>query len=166
MGHKTLIGGTSYDVSKGKVMIGGTSYSIKNGILLKDGTQYGVNFIREKSAIEWFQYEYPGELPVTRYFTTDYTLYTGIKTGMTVNGMTGTLAHDPIQIERVLFCLEWNTYGIQTLSSGNPTYSISGRTITWNVPSNTMFGYVSNIAAGGSYPMCVYKIEVRYKYLG
>lgn len=42
MGHKTLIGGTSYDVSKGKVMIGGTSYGLKNGILLKDGSQYSI----------------------------------------------------------------------------------------------------------------------------
>ena len=44
MAHKTLIGGTAYEVSGGKTLIGGTAYSIKNGKTLVGGTVYEVAF--------------------------------------------------------------------------------------------------------------------------
>lgn len=45
MAHKTLIGGTAYEVSGGKTRIGGTAYSIKNGKTLVNGTSYDISFI-------------------------------------------------------------------------------------------------------------------------
>lgn len=44
MAHKTLIGGTSYEVSGGKAMIGGTGYDIASGKTLVDGTGYDIMF--------------------------------------------------------------------------------------------------------------------------
>lgn len=44
MGHKTLIGGTSYDAKSGRTLIGGTGYDIKKGQTLIDGTGYDISF--------------------------------------------------------------------------------------------------------------------------
>ena len=44
MAHKTLVGGTAYEVSGGKTLVGGTAYSIKNGKTLVGGTVYEVGF--------------------------------------------------------------------------------------------------------------------------
>lgn len=46
MGHKTLIGGTAYQISGGKTLVGGTAYSIKNGKTLIGGTAYEVGFAK------------------------------------------------------------------------------------------------------------------------
>lgn len=44
MAHKTLVGGTAYNISGGKSMVSGTSYSIKGGKTLVNGTAYSINF--------------------------------------------------------------------------------------------------------------------------
>lgn len=44
MAHKTLVGGTAYEVSGGKTLIGGTAYNIKNGKTLVGGTAYEISF--------------------------------------------------------------------------------------------------------------------------
>ncbi len=44
MAHKTLIGGTAYDIKSGKTLIGGTGYDIKKGRTLIDGTGYDIKF--------------------------------------------------------------------------------------------------------------------------
>ena len=44
MAHKTLIGGTAYEISGGKTLIGGTAYSIDKGKTLVGGTAYEVGF--------------------------------------------------------------------------------------------------------------------------
>ena len=45
MAHKTLIGGTTYDITGGKTLVSGTSYSVKNGKVLIGGTVYDISFI-------------------------------------------------------------------------------------------------------------------------
>ena len=47
MAHKTLIGGTAYEVSGGKTLVGGTAYSIDKGKTLVGGTAYEVGFMVE-----------------------------------------------------------------------------------------------------------------------
>lgn len=42
MAHKTLVGGTAYDISGGKTLIGGTEYEIPGGRTLVDGTGYSI----------------------------------------------------------------------------------------------------------------------------
>lgn len=44
MAHKTLVGGTAYEISGGKTLVNGTAFSIKNGKTLVGGTAYGVEF--------------------------------------------------------------------------------------------------------------------------
>lgn len=44
MAHKTLVGGTAYEISGGKTLVGGTAYSIKNGKTLVGGTAYDISF--------------------------------------------------------------------------------------------------------------------------
>lgn len=45
MAHKTLIGGTAYEISGGKTLVGGTAYNISNGKTLVGGTAYTINFL-------------------------------------------------------------------------------------------------------------------------
>ena len=49
MAHKTLIGGTAYEISGGKTLVDGTAYSIKNGKTLVGGTVYEVGFANHLS---------------------------------------------------------------------------------------------------------------------
>lgn len=44
MAHKTLIGGTAYDVKGGRTLLGGTGYNIKGGRTLLGGTGYNISF--------------------------------------------------------------------------------------------------------------------------
>lgn len=44
MGHKVLIGGTSYEIKGGKTLIDGTVYSITKGRTMIDGTGYDISF--------------------------------------------------------------------------------------------------------------------------
>lgn len=44
MAHKTMIGGTTYDITGGKCLIGGTGYNVKKGRTLIAGTIYDIVF--------------------------------------------------------------------------------------------------------------------------
>ena len=44
MAHKTLIGGTAYEIDGGKAMVDGTVYEIDHGVANVDGTAYEVGF--------------------------------------------------------------------------------------------------------------------------
>lgn len=44
MAHKTLVGGTAYNISGGKSMVSGTAYNIKGGKTLVGGTGYNIGF--------------------------------------------------------------------------------------------------------------------------
>ena len=44
MAHKTLVGGTAYEIGGGRTLVGGTGYSIDKGRTLVDGTAYDISF--------------------------------------------------------------------------------------------------------------------------
>jgi hypothetical protein len=44
MAHKTLVGGTAYEISGGKTLVNGTAYSVSGGKTLVNGTAYEVGF--------------------------------------------------------------------------------------------------------------------------
>ena len=44
MAHKTLIGGTAYEIKGGRELIGGTGYAKKSGKVLVNGTAYSIEF--------------------------------------------------------------------------------------------------------------------------
>ena len=52
MAHKTLISGTSYDISGGKALVDGTSYSVKNGKVLIGGTAYDISFMLPPAVLD------------------------------------------------------------------------------------------------------------------
>ena len=51
MAHKTLIGGTAYNIVGGKSLVSGTAYNIKKGGTRVNGTGYNINFIPEATAM-------------------------------------------------------------------------------------------------------------------
>ena len=51
MAHKTLIGGTAYEITGGKTLIDGTAYSIKSGKTLVNGTAYEVGFAPKEAIV-------------------------------------------------------------------------------------------------------------------
>ena len=53
MGHKTLIGGTAYDITGGNTLVSGTSYSVKGGKVLVSGTEYDISFIKGPLVDVW-----------------------------------------------------------------------------------------------------------------
>jgi hypothetical protein len=44
MAHKTLIGGTAYEIKGGKTLVNGTVYEVKGGKTLVGGTTYSIPF--------------------------------------------------------------------------------------------------------------------------
>ncbi len=58
MAHKTLIGGTSYEITGGKTLVDGTSYSVKNGKVLVDGTEYDISFVLPPAALDLWSGSY------------------------------------------------------------------------------------------------------------
>ena len=44
MAHKTMVGGTAYEVSGGKTLVNGAAYNIKDGKTLVGGTAYEIGF--------------------------------------------------------------------------------------------------------------------------
>lgn len=67
MGHKTLIGGTSYDIKGGKTLIGGTGYDIKKGVTLIGGTGYDISFQGE-----------PVPVYISQHFSNDVISYASL----------------------------------------------------------------------------------------
>lgn len=47
MAHKTLVGGTVYEIKGGRTLVGGTGYDIKKGRTLVGGTGYDISFAKE-----------------------------------------------------------------------------------------------------------------------
>ena len=47
MAHKTLVGGTAYNITGGKSLVSGTAYDIKGGRTLISGTGYDIKFSRD-----------------------------------------------------------------------------------------------------------------------
>lgn len=52
MAHKTLIGGTAYEISGGKTLVNGTAYSIDKGKTLVGGTAYEVGFAPSEAIVK------------------------------------------------------------------------------------------------------------------
>ena len=51
MAHKTLVGGTAYNITGGKSLVSGTAYNIPSGRTLVGGTKYDITFGPQKTAM-------------------------------------------------------------------------------------------------------------------
>ena len=82
MAHKTLIGGTAYNISSGKSLVSGTTYSIKGGKTLIGGTGYSINFGSggEPTAMLYsdgdFVFQHGNEVASGKTLTASYTGFT------------------------------------------------------------------------------------------
>lgn len=112
-GHRTLIGGTSYEIYGGSTLIGGTEYALEKGITLVDGTAREIMF-RE-----------PEPQKITRTYPFD----------MTSDGNVSTVVHPSYTIIRgtstlTMGSMEWagikrdfrNLIGPATISVAGPYF--------------------------------------------
>lgn len=53
MAHKTLIGGTAYDITGGRTLVNGTGYNISKGRTLINGTGYDITFDKGGYAVSY-----------------------------------------------------------------------------------------------------------------
>lgn len=79
MGHRALIGGTSYEITGGMDLVGGTAYARKAGKCLVGGTAY--------------------DIPFVKYVTITITGSGSSRAGVTIDGVTYTSAA-VIEVER------------------------------------------------------------------
>lgn len=87
MAHKTLVGGTSYELKGGKTLVDGTEYQIKKGRTLVDGTGYDILFnipladlqvgdsvfINENGSLEEYFIVHQGKPADFSYFDSNHT---------------------------------------------------------------------------------------------
>lgn len=73
--HKTLIGGTAYDVKSGKCLINGTAYAIQKGRTLINGTGYDIALISLKKHIITMSSDRDNINPNDSYVTINGTTY-------------------------------------------------------------------------------------------
>ena len=79
MAHKTLIGGTAYNVTGGKSMVSGTAYNISGGKTLVGGTSYNINLKSDESAYAMlysdgnFVFQYGNKVASGKTLTASYT---------------------------------------------------------------------------------------------
>ena len=89
MAHKTLIGGTAYEISGGKTLVDGTAYSIDKGKTLVGGTAYEVGFAEMATVkIQRSSYDYNNS-----YVTIDGQNYTGANNTTEITVPIGTVIH-------------------------------------------------------------------------
>ena len=84
MAHKTLIGGTAYNITSGTSMVSGTTYSISGGRTLIDGTGYNINFASPKTAMLYsdgsFVFQIGDSVESGKTLTASYTDFEDIST--------------------------------------------------------------------------------------
>ena len=72
MAHKTLIGGTAYEIGGGRTLIGGTGYDIAGGRTLVGGTGYDISFGPPLSSFWFYSNDtWPEAIPLTEYYFED-----------------------------------------------------------------------------------------------
>ena len=94
MTHKTLVGGTAYNITGGKSLVSGTTYSIKGGRTLVWGTGYNISFGEEPTAMLYsdgsFVFQEGDEVESGKTLTASYTGFEDINTSPPWNGKQNT----------------------------------------------------------------------------
>lgn len=83
MAHKTLVGGTAYEIKGGRTLAGGTGYSIRKGRTLVGGTGYDISFKPSICTITFGDLDYIGSTQIL-IGGTDYNEYDYENTSLTV----------------------------------------------------------------------------------
>ena len=84
MAHKSLIGGTAYDITSGTSMVSGTTYNISGGRTLVDGTGYNISFTQPSTAMLYsdgsFVFQADDSVESGKTLTASYTDFEDIST--------------------------------------------------------------------------------------
>ena len=90
MAHKSMVGGTAYNISSGKSMVSGTVYDIKKGRTLVEGTGYDINFKPEATAMLYsdnsFVFQEGADIEEGKTLVASYTNFEDITTSPRWNG--------------------------------------------------------------------------------
>ena len=137
MAHKTLIGGTAYEISGGKTLVDGTAYSIDKGKTMVGGTVYEVGFRKFVPLYDFGTFTTDSYNSNTGlYFKQLYTNYTSWYkncTAIVINGVEyeldefnnsgyGVKGNSPIQ--SVTFMQIMTSYSIMFWSKSQSTYTV------------------------------------------
>ena len=160
MAHKTLIGGTAYEIGGGKTLINGTGYSIDKGKTLVGGTAYEVGFALEYVEI-WAQ---------SRAYTTSANgnVYTYVSS---FGSKPLFLIHSASKITTIAVNGKYYPVTYSTYSDGTYTYHsyapVSGEPT--NLTSTNPFAIVFKVGSTGrtnhtvySYSAGTYQISIGY----
>lgn len=122
MAHKTLIGGTAYEIKGGRTLVNGTGYDIKAGKTLVGGTAYDVSF-GEPVTVNISRLT--GTADVNKsYVEVNGVKYSGAKTGLQV------MSGDTIKFYYSVGVSTYFVYinGVRSTASANAVWE-------WQVPS-------------------------------
>ena len=82
MAHKTLVGGTAYNIVSGKTVVGGVSYNIKGGRTLVGGTGYDISLERNAYAMLYdngdFSFQFGNKVESGKTLTNSYTGFANV----------------------------------------------------------------------------------------
>ena len=157
MAHRTLIGGTAYNVSGGKSLVSGTSYNIKGGKTLVGGTGYNISFFQEPEATAMlysdgdFVFQHGSEVASGKTLTASYTgfedtVYT-IQSSVPWNSNIGT-------IKNVSFINEIKPVSIaRWFNNARNMTSFNWSNFNWNNVTNMAYAYRNCCNLTGS-PVC------------
>lgn len=125
MAHKTLIGGTAYEIKGGRTLVGGTGYDIKGGRTLVGGTAYDVSFGEPVTVNVSLLSDYGGHNTAHAHAVINGVTYTGTQTGLQV------MPGDVIQfyVDSDMNYTSKIKINGSVVASGN-----SGATYDWTVP--------------------------------
>ena len=148
MAHKTLIGGTAYEISGGKALINGTGYGIDKGKTLVGGTAYEVEFASIQPS-EYLTFSSNSTIALsvaspnwdgTMYYSTDATKWKKWDGG-------------EISANIIYLCGVGNTKVTGNASSYK--WTLTGTGISCNGNIETLLDYAT-VEAGGHPPMADY----------
>ena len=108
MAHKSLVGGTAYDISGGRTLVGGTGYSISKGRTLVGGTGYDISFFPHIGTplnnLTWEEIRTISDAGLAK----DYFSVGDIKT-ITINGKVGSTTFSNLTVECFLIGTDHNS---------------------------------------------------------
>lgn len=139
MAHKTLVGGTAYEITGGKTLVNGTAYSIKSGKTLVGGTAYEVGFVKmAKLTLDSSDFN--------PYYPYSYVIIDGTKynSGAVIEVPVGTVVDCHISTE------DYYTFGLVTVNgekvyishSGQYSYTVMGDATIYMAYDESSSGYL------------------------
>ena len=187
MAHKTLIGGTAYNISGGKSLVSGTSYNIKGGKTLVGGTGYSISFSSgEPTAMLYsdgdFVFQHGSEVASGKTLTASYTGFEdttyGSQASVPWNSNMGSIKRvsfnneiKPISLAhwfynaRNMTSFDWTNLNMYNITNMRGTYyncpNLTGSPVCGEKVTNMAYAYYNCCNLTGN-PVCGNKVTNMY----